>query len=344
MLEASTSAPVVFSTTIAVLCAAYAVFAPFFRSTKQTAWILSTICSGTMAACSLPFVADYLKGGIESVDGRVAFAVLVNRIFQVYLFTDLAVGAVFYRSQINLLTGWVHHIVYMGICQFAISHEWGWIFALSAIMELPTFLLGLGTLFPRLRSNVLFAVTFFATRIALHVLLIVTMALPAHRPQGSLAPAMILVFAFPMHAMWFVGCVKGFIRRAEASKARARTVVPVVAKPSSVLAPDVHLDARSLLRHANTVPVLPPWDVTLRFRRLRAGVKRWVWQTAGGTQNGPVAWVRESPVSRWASARRPLPLPLRPARLARRMSDGIINVLPSKEAMLDFVGLGGVAR
>ncbi|KAF7290746.1 hypothetical protein MIND_01315300 [Mycena indigotica] len=321
MAMAASETAIVLSTAFALLCTIYVAVSPFFPKPKQAAWILSTVASGTMTASSLPFVKDYLEGGLANVDERVRFAAAINRVFQAYLAADLVVGAFFYRSQINLLTGWVHHLVYIGICEFAIGAGWGYIFGLSAVMELPTFVLGLGTLFPHLRSDNLFALTFFATRISFHVVLIFTYFLAANRPQGSLAPALILTSVFPLHAMWFLGCIKGFIRRSNQRKATTA---------KHPLTPDVHLDSRSLARHTTTAPIVPPWDVTLRLRRLRARVGRWVWTGA------PVTWVRDAGVGRWVSVRRPI----RPRAMARRMSQGLVNALPSKEAMMDFVGWG----
>ena len=56
--------------------------------------------------------------------------------------------------------------------EVAIRSSWAHLFCLAAVMELPTFILGLSTLVPRLRSNVLFAVTVCATRIAFHLVLL----------------------------------------------------------------------------------------------------------------------------------------------------------------------------
>ncbi|ESK92493.1 hypothetical protein Moror_4464 [Moniliophthora roreri MCA 2997] len=58
-------------------------------------------------------------------------------------------------------------------------------------MELPIFILGLSILAPRTRSNILFAATFFLTRIVFHIVLGVN---------------------------WFYGCLQGFLRRYRKTK------------------------------------------------------------------------------------------------------------------------------
>lgn len=44
-------------------------------------------------------------------------------------------GALAYRPQIGLLTGWVHHAVYLCITEIAIRAAWAHIFCLCAVME-----------------------------------------------------------------------------------------------------------------------------------------------------------------------------------------------------------------
>lgn len=44
-------------------------------------------------------------------------------------------GMLFYRSKVNLLTGWIHHSVYVFIVEYAIQRGWSYIFSLCAVME-----------------------------------------------------------------------------------------------------------------------------------------------------------------------------------------------------------------
>ncbi|KAJ7220848.1 hypothetical protein GGX14DRAFT_676218, partial [Mycena pura] len=244
-----------FLSTYAALCAVYPVLARFVKTTRQAAWILPTVVSVAMTAASLAFVRDYLRSGgdVTQVQPRQPLAVAVNRFFQVQTLSssDLTVGAICYRSQMNFLTGWVHHVAYVGVNEIAIRQGCAHIFCLAAFMELPTFLLGLGTVVPRLRSDRLFAIVFFLTRIVFHILLIGAYARAA--PGGSHVPSALLLTAFPLHALWFANFVRGYLRRAAAIPARYP------------LTPDVHPDARSLARHAAALGAsVPPSDVTLR--------------------------------------------------------------------------------
>ncbi|KAJ6586693.1 hypothetical protein B0H10DRAFT_2335008 [Mycena sp. CBHHK59/15] len=334
------------------LCSAYTLLARHFTTPRQRAWILTTIASAVMTAASVPFMCDYLAAGgdVARVKMRPALADSFNRFFQAYLVADLTVGGLCYPSQIGLLTGWVHHVVYIGVTEVAIRSSWAHIFCLCASMELPTLLLGVGTLIPRLRYNTLFAASFLATRIILHLVLLAAYADPAARPGGSLVPAGILASVFPLHAMWFAGCVRGFVRRA----AKAG-VVAVETAPRHPLAPDVFPDARSLARHAYSPAASPsrscdPAALSARLRRRLAfvtsafGVGSWHGLGAGVFREARMRVFGEGrahlldAVSDQAVRRRLRGV--RPGMAARRVSASLIAALPSRERVFDYVGLG----
>ncbi|KAG7095011.1 hypothetical protein E1B28_005806 [Marasmius oreades] len=207
-----------------------------FRYTveNQNSWIITTIASAIMTLCSLPFLWDFVLEslnsqfswqmageGVKGVRARSMLAFVANRFFQSYLLADLTAGIFYYRGRINLLTGWMHHIAYVGIVEFAIRQRRPHIFCLAAFMELPTFILGVFILAPKTRSNVLFAVVFFLTRILFNIVLVISYALPdvrKHATGDSFAVSGILLGALPLHIIWFVGCIKGFARRAKEAK------------------------------------------------------------------------------------------------------------------------------
>ncbi|THH07907.1 hypothetical protein EW145_g3063 [Phellinidium pouzarii] len=198
--------------------ALYYLVSPYYASTRQKAWVLTAFTSFLMTCASLPFAWDYAAGGmsVHAVRTSATYAGIMNTLFQAYLISDLILGALHYRQHVNLLSGWVHHALYILIVEFAKRHSWAHLFSFCACMELPTFILSLGTLHPHLRSDYLFAASFFATRILLHAILLVSYTLSRNRNTllaGSFAPASILAGAFLLHTQWFVQCVKGNMRR-----------------------------------------------------------------------------------------------------------------------------------
>ncbi|KAG5717338.1 hypothetical protein E4T56_gene15096 [Termitomyces sp. T112] len=99
-------------------------------------------------------------------------------------------------------------------------------------MEIPTFVLGISILFPRTRNSFIFAVSFFVTRILFHIILGISFMFKENRNAvtgGSFLPAILFACIPPIHVAWFVGCIKGFIRRARQKTtpvSRSQTVAP----------------------------------------------------------------------------------------------------------------------
>lgn len=101
--------------------------------------------------------------------------------------------------------------------------------SLTVPTQIPTFVLALGSIVPRLRSDIFFSLCFFTTRIVYHIVLGVSLAIQRHDATGgSFVPAIIMAAIFPLHAFWFVGCLKGFLKRAKiAEKSVPVTKLPV---------------------------------------------------------------------------------------------------------------------
>ncbi|KAG8221385.1 hypothetical protein J3R82DRAFT_1561 [Butyriboletus roseoflavus] len=196
-----------------LLAFSYLFLAPRCTTIKQRSWILTLFSSAVMSILSLPLVVQYASAG-----GQLKH-VAIPSILTESSGSDLTMGMLFYRSKVNLLTGWIHHSVYVFIVEYAIQQHWSHIFCLCAVMEVrtfPTFVLAIGSIIPRLRSDVFFALCFFTTRIALHIALCVSLAIQRqHVTNGSFGPAVIMACIFPLHAFWFSGCIKGFLKRAE---------------------------------------------------------------------------------------------------------------------------------
>ena len=72
-------------------------------------------------------------------------------------------------QHINILTGYIHHVVYSLVMLIALSTHQTYVFSLAAFLELPTFMLALSNLAPiYFRNDLVFATIFFLTRIAFH--------------------------------------------------------------------------------------------------------------------------------------------------------------------------------
>ncbi|KAJ7757222.1 hypothetical protein DFH07DRAFT_1025587 [Mycena maculata] len=148
--------PAIFLPTLLLLLALYPLLAPRFLNTKQCAWILTVPAVLTMSLLSVPFLIEYacltpavivhapvagagmhmLGGGSTlwstTTHAREAWARTGNRFFQAYLVADLITGALAYRDQVGLLMGWVHHVLYIFMCEVSLNQGWACMEAGSA--------------------------------------------------------------------------------------------------------------------------------------------------------------------------------------------------------------------
>lgn len=109
--------------------------------------------------------------------GRDDFSAVVSVCFATANIMDLGLGWVFYREHLDLLTTWMHHIVYIWLMVFLVTGDGGVVvtdtpfaptFMWALFEEIPTFILSFGTVFPLRRYDRLFGATFFLTRIVYH--------------------------------------------------------------------------------------------------------------------------------------------------------------------------------
>ena len=198
-----------FFTSTALLLSFYLGIVNFYSKAlstpKQRAWILTALTSAVMIACSIIFAKDFHDSGslrsMHLLDS--SFAMAVAGFFNAYLVTDLVVGTIFTFSEMKFGTGYIHHIVYAFIVLDAVHQNIPGALGLIGIMELPTLILALGQMRKSWRQDALFGITFFVTRIAFHIYMLITVyfAWPNRYYYLYLLPNL------PVHMMWFRGWI-----------------------------------------------------------------------------------------------------------------------------------------
>ncbi len=161
---------------------------------------LSSLCS--LSWENLSSGANHLIHRNDNVSACVC------TIFAVVNILDLVLGLIFYRSQLTLMTTYIHHSLYTWLMFFLVTGNGLFVstptpfsvaFIWCLIEELPTFLLAFGSLFPSLRSDLLFGGTFFFLRLVYHSVLCLVMA-----RMGAYTPILVLYgLTFLMHVVWF---------------------------------------------------------------------------------------------------------------------------------------------
>lgn len=255
--------PPAFLYSFLALIVAYHVFAPLCSTVKQRSWILTTISSAAMSLSSLPLFFHYVssRGDLRGIRSTF-WTESTGRFFQAYLVADLLMGVIYYRSKINLLTGWIHHTIYIFIVGYTSHMGWSHLFTLCAVMEVPTLVLAIASLNSRFRSDVIFALSFFATRIVLHISLCASMVASRHNvTNDSYGPGILMACIFPLHAFWFYGCLKGFVKRAKSAQPQPVKQGTVTASPSPSEFTSIRARAWTLPRRRGSLrQAVRAWD------------------------------------------------------------------------------------
>lgn len=94
-------------------------------------------------------------------EGTIALVVF----FMAYLIMDITLGLLYYREQVTLLAGWLHHTAYIGITYYAVTQGETFTYAMFLPMEVPTIVVGVGCLDKSLRRDMLYGFSFIIFRI-----------------------------------------------------------------------------------------------------------------------------------------------------------------------------------
>ena len=183
----------------------------YAKEKRKMAWIISmvngfvlTLSAGAYFVVKFPSFMENGRAAFHYVDN---VSVLICAWLGLANFFDLAFGLIFYRAYLDPLTAYVHHTTYLWITYTAITGNGGFAkferftggIAVLLIEELPTFLLALGSVFPSMRTDIGFGVTFFSLRILFHG----GMLVHSIRSGVSTLAATLFCATMTMHAFWF---------------------------------------------------------------------------------------------------------------------------------------------
>lgn len=180
----------------------------------------------------------------------------------------------------------------------------------ASLTQLPTFIMGIASIHPPLRSNLAFTSTFFITRIFLHIALLASSVTPHGRSaphiNGSWGVATSLIVTLPMHLWWGYKCILSVRRRMHKRKLAARVEREKEANLFANVAgqafngfgaPDSHSAVNTPLPTPAPSPVLAATVVPAAFKKAAAKVGRRPMQLVLGRSrsSGAVNEAEESP-------------------------------------------------
>lgn len=179
--------------------------------------------SSTVGECSAKphinfrLVRRQLAGTFEHLDDKRRSTIYF---FQTFLVMDIVIGIMHYREQIQLLSGWIHHIFYFGLLSWLLYYKYGNGLCIFLPLEIPTTVLSLGHMNPeKFRNEIVFTLSFFIFRIVYNA----AMAFVFYQFTATYStPAVYIPAAAVLlvHCYWFYGnlvlilcdCFKGGVK------------------------------------------------------------------------------------------------------------------------------------
>lgn len=178
---------------------------------KRQAWTINLLNSFTLSVCGVMDFIYVERNGLWTYDfiySDERYARTIVIFFTAVNTLDLLLGWFYYREHLHPLTTIVHHTYFIVVLvgMLGVHHISGLV--LTFIMEIPTFILTVGTIWPQYRSDLWFGVTFFIFRIGFHLYMIYRLA--------QLHSGFILMFfigTFPLHLFWGYRLLLGYYKK-----------------------------------------------------------------------------------------------------------------------------------
>lgn len=207
---------------------------------KPRAWILSLFIATTFSVASLAYTPKCLQLATQGLQPLAAFMCSdswvsrpITLAFAANMLLDLAIGSADYRTNLRVDTGWVHHAVYLCIAYWLLSTGRCTLLLAQSVNEVPTMLLGLGSIWAHLRLDLGFGVIYFFTRILYFGSSVATGFVGNHQHSNPpLFPPALLwggCAIFALHSKWFSDWMASFAR----SRAKARQLSGAEAEKSA---------------------------------------------------------------------------------------------------------------
>lgn len=198
---------------------------------KRLSWILSCVNSFALTVIGAVYAYHKLKApfSYDSLQSRDNVSQLVALWFAMFNITDLVFGSIVYPEQMDPLTAYVHHPLFIYIMYACTTGHYGFnpftlqpvvsdgfapTFLLMCVEELPTFILGLGSVFSALRLDVGFGLTFFLLRIVYHGYVLVQAVSVGVQPLVT----GLFCLTMTMHLYWFYGWIKSYMKKRPAAE------------------------------------------------------------------------------------------------------------------------------
>lgn len=183
--------------------AVYAAMKPFMKEEKSVAWIIMLISSFSLSIFGTMYVYTTTVHSLWTIKYLYTEDYLarhVNTFFVASNIVDLAVGFIDYPKFMDPFSTVAHHIFYINFIVWVVMcFHYTTGFVHCYFLELPTFLLSVGTIWPEYRSDLIFGILFLITRVGWNIHL--TWVLYRDAPNERMWYVSVLILS--LHLYWF---------------------------------------------------------------------------------------------------------------------------------------------
>eukprot|EP00916_Digyalum_oweni_P007264 GHVL01012282.1.p1 GENE.GHVL01012282.1~~GHVL01012282.1.p1 ORF type:complete len:292 (+),score=71.24 GHVL01012282.1:92-877(+) len=131
-------------------------------------------------------------------------------VFVSHCHMDILLGLKYYNKYIDILSGYIHHIIYTIIIYYALYYRCCLIFSLFALEEIPTVLLSIGNIHKPYRQDLVFGIIFLLLRIIYHIFICILVYISNPIIKYELY---ILIFGtLTMHIHWWTNWLTKYIK------------------------------------------------------------------------------------------------------------------------------------
>ena len=176
---------------------------------RARSWLIQILISSTMSIVSFPFFLKSINNFEDVMYRETALYRRYTLFFVIASYMDLFIGSIEYPDYLDLFSGWFHHLLFIYFISYGFHYAICGSFVILTISEVPSFILALGTIVPKLRSDYLFGSSFFVLRI-----LYIAWCLHMHWRLAPYSYITLSTFAsFLMNCFWFMKWVRGMLHK-----------------------------------------------------------------------------------------------------------------------------------
>ena len=200
-----------------ILFGLFLIIHPYFPKPAQKSWLISIISSGFLTIIGFYRVSRTIAGfdiltrdTIHSDDQLSLFAVIY---FATCNLLDLILALFYYKDDMDILSGWIHHTFYFLFMVVLIRYHSTFGFSFVFIEEFPTLLLALGHVSSSLRNDLLFGISFIITRVIYHGWFLYVLIVKDYHSAYWKVTMLIMM----LHIFWMIKWFQFMIKKAKKS-------------------------------------------------------------------------------------------------------------------------------